>query len=214
MSNANKSSAEVNDFGPKNRVCDFCGIPLPKGDFPTGSKVCKACTPKHHLLAQATVTPESQQQSYFDQQLSALKERSEPQIVNGIQKAIDKLGQSPQEIIAECVLDLMDPEAGNPDLTPEQKAALPRDHKTLPKYLKMLQEAQIHHDKVLSDSTPFQGVSPEDLKATILGETIATVKDDIGLRRELIIAFITRCPTFVDEVNQVASDLLEAVSSE
>lgn len=199
-------NADRHKFGDNRRACGQCGIPKEFDKFTGHSVVCKACTTHLMKIEGVVVTPEDHHNNAFRGKLSELRKNSEPQIVNGIQSAVSLLGRTPQEIAAECVNAMLDPAGGRSDLTPEQIAAIPIDYKTVGGFLKMLQEAQIFHDKQLEGNNPFDDVDAEELRSVILQGTIDQAQDDRELRLQLIRAFADRCNTFFDEVLEVAKE--------
>lgn len=156
------------------------------------------------------ITPEDHARNDFTAQLVEMRKTADPQIVNGVQKAQQILGESPQEIMAKCVNELRNPGSDRADLSPEQLAALPKDYKLIGSYLKMLQEAQVIHDKDLTGNNPFGDASPEDLRATMLKGALDYSSEDVDLRKRLIRAFLERCPTFIEEVLEVANEVNES----
>ncbi|MCP4507037.1 MAG: hypothetical protein GY826_11680 [Fuerstiella sp.] len=207
------SEAQQNQIFGADIVCSECGVPKAPDAFNEASAVCKGCTPKVIRRQEVVITPEEHHQNEFTAQLRELRKTSEPQIVNGIQKALDLLGESPQEIAAQCIIELKNPGQGRSDLSPEQIAALPKDYKTIGAFTRMLQEAQIIHDKDLDGSNnPFEDMTPEQLRATMLQGAIDHAERNRELRIKLIRAFADRCPSFFEEVTEVAQSLAEVAA--
>lgn len=153
------------------------------------------------------VTAEQYLRNDFTEQLREARKTADPQIVNGVQKAIGILGESPQEIMAKCVKQMMNPGEGRAGLSPEQIAAIPKDFKTVGHFLKMLQEAQVIHDTDLKGNNPFGDATPEELRSIMLKGAIDHAETDAKLRKQLIHGFLDRFPNFLDEVLEVANEI-------
>lgn len=206
MMTATAEDIATQQFG-QNRVCEECGIAKdPDAAFSRDSVVCKTCVPKVLKRREASISIEEHRKNEFSGKLRELRKSGEPQVVNGIRKALDILGESPQEVAAKCVVELRDPGKGRADLSPEQLAALPVDYKVLHGYLRMLQEAQVIHDKQLEGHNPFEDMSADELRSVVLKGTIDQCKTDRDLRMQLIRAFSTACSTFFEEVMEVAQE--------
>ena len=143
----------------------------------------------------AVITPEEVYRGTFQDAMKELRNSSEPLLISGVQRAMEKLGQSPQEMMADLVLE------------PNDTQGLPKNNKLIAYLLELLQDAQIIHDNQLSGADPFDGMEVEELRATILKGTIEHAKSDKDLRAHMIGAFLDACPTFLDEVLEVAEKM-------
>jgi len=190
-----------------NIVCEQCGVPLPPSKFDGDSIVCQPCMKQLAKRQEVLITPEDAQQNRISQKLEELRKTSDPSVINGYDKAEDILGCSPQEIAAEILMEMRDPGRGRSDLTEEQRAALPKDYKTMKGYTDILQKAQFKRDEQLIGTDPFESASPEQLRATILKGVLDHAHDDRSLRMQLIRGFAARCDTFFDEVMEVAKEV-------
>ena len=201
------SESQISQEFGKDIVCVECGVPKPPKKFNDDSVVCKSCTPKVMKRQEVTISADEHARNDFTSQLVEMRKTADPQIVTGVQKALEILGQSPQEVMAEVILEMRNPSKDRNDLSMEQLAAMPVDFKTIGHYLKMLQEAQKIHDEDLKGANPFGNATPEDLRATMLQGAIEHSADDISLRKQLIHGFLERCPTFIAEVLEVAEQI-------
>jgi uncharacterized Zn finger protein (UPF0148 family) len=182
-------------------VCRECGVPKPRRRFTGDSIVCKSCTPKLLKRAEMEISPEEHFHNNFRDKLSGLRRTADPMVTNGIQKAIKKLGQSPQEAAVDCIKQMLEPRNGDGSgMSVEQRAACRTDYKTIKGLLSMLQEAQFFHDKQLEDANPYDNVDPDHLRSIVLKGTIDQAQTDKDLRGQLIQAFLDRCPSFYEEV--------------
>lgn len=207
MSYTKPPEPEVHRLSSTKRFCAECGITKLRGLFAENSVVCKECVKRRLKLESVVISPEDHYTNAFKNRLSELRRTSEPQIANGVQEAMEILGCTPQEIAATCVKAMLNPGKGRKDLSEEQIKSIPVDYKTVQGFLKMLQEAQIIHDKQLEGNNPFEGVDAEELRAVVLNGTIDQAQHDKELRLQLIRAFAARCSTFFDEVMEIAQEL-------
>jgi len=196
-------------------VCVDCGLPKSPESFATNedtgerSVVCVPCVKKRMTVAEIVVTPEDHLLSRYDKHLQELRETHENQIVPGIRKATELLGESPQEVMARMIKELDDPASVNEQegIDPELAKALPKNRKLIATYLKMLQEAQAIADRQLAEAgNPYDNMSPEDLRAMMLKGATDHAATDEQLRGQLIRAFLDRCPTFLEEVVSAANE--------
>lgn len=209
------SETEHNQAFGDSIVCLDCGTPKSPDAFATNedtgehSAVCVPCVKKRMAIAEIVVTPEDHLLSRYDQHLKDLRDTHENQIVPGIRKAVDVLGESPQEVAARMVLELDNPAKaeGLSDADREVLKALPKNRKLISTFLKMLQDAQTIADQQLASAgNPYDGMNADDLRGMMLKGATDHAANDVQLRGQLIRAFLDRCPTFLDEVMAAASE--------
>lgn len=188
-------------------VCLECGLPKGRQQYVNGSAVCKRCTPVVLKRAEMPISAEDRFRDRYEKQLAELRQTAQNQMVTGVHKGIDILGESPQEIMATMINEMRGNAPGQEELSPEMVAALPKDYKTIGHFLKMLQEAQTISDKQLSDAgNPFEQMSSDDLRAMMLKGATDHIKSDCELRLQVIRSFMDTIPTFLNEVMQVAGE--------
>jgi hypothetical protein len=204
-------------WGDKRIVCRVCDVPLPRGVFSGTSAVCRTCSdlPVQTTVQRAHNLPVHEKlKRHLSNKLQEALQNADPQLAHGVPRAIEILGRTPQEVAAECINQIMNPcdDDGAP-VSADVRRALKPDYKTIRMFAQMLQDAQIALDRQLENANPFEGLDADQLRAIILQGTLDQTEDDAELRKELIRAFWDRCPTFYDEVLEVAQEReLEAVS--
>jgi len=206
-------SQQAQAFG-SDIVCFECGIPKDPAKFNKDSVVCKHCTPKVAARSEKSISAQDHFHSRYSSTLKELTDSCDPQIIPGVQRAMEILKRSPQEILAEQLLELLDPASALLDpevaegLDPDALKALPKDRKLIHQYLKTLQDAQMRADEQLSTAgNPFENMTAEDLRAMMLKGATDHCAEDRDMRLQLIRAFMDRVPTFLDEVMLVAKDV-------
>jgi len=196
-------------------VCMDCGVPKSPESYAinedTGERsvVCVPCVKKRITVAEIVVTPEDHLLSRYDKHLQELRDTHENQIVPGVRKAVDILGETPQEVMARMIKELDDPGSVEEieGLDPEIAKALPKNRKLIATFTKMLQDAQVIADRQLAEAgNPYSNLSPEDLRGMMLKGATDHAANDKDLRGQLIRAFLDRCPTFLEEVVSAASE--------
>lgn len=188
-------------------VCLECGLPKKPDHYVTGSAVCKRCTPVVLKRAEMPISAEDRFRDRYEKQLAELRQTAQNQMVTGVHKGMEILGESPQEIMATMINEMRGNAPGQEDLSPEMVAALPKDYKTIGHFLKMLQEAQTISDKQLSDAgNPFEQMSSDDLRAMMLKGATDHIQSDCELRLQVIRSFMDTIPTFLNEVMQIARE--------
>jgi len=203
---------ETQKFG-NGRVCRECGIPKPLEKFPQeNSVVCQSCVPtleRRERRLQASITPE-ETQGRFIKEMNRHLESASPATIEGYDKAREILGgRTPQEVAACMVNELLSPGARREDLSEEQRLALPTDYKTLFRYLQMLESSGRFRDEQLAQHNPLKGLTQEEITAIVVHNSVDYVQNDKELRLQLIRGFMARCPTFLEDVMEVAREQME-----
>jgi hypothetical protein len=107
------------------------------------------------------------------------------------------------------VNELLSPGARREDLSEEQRLALPTDYKTLFRYLQMLESSGRFRDEQLAQHNPLKGLTQEEITAIVVHNSVDYVQNDKELRLQLIRGFMARCPTFLEDVMEVAREQME-----
>ena len=196
---------QLQKFGA-NITCKRCGVPQRPKNFANGTVYCPKCTKILFMQSEAVVTLEDHNRSDFRTQLTELRRTRDPHLVDDVEEARGILGASPLVIAARCTKELLDPAAGRSDLSDEQRAALPKDYRTIQGFVKIMQEAEAFREKQLEGTSPFDDATPDELRATMLDGAIEFTKHNVDLRKQLIRGFVERCPTFLTEVMEVISE--------
>lgn len=202
---------ETQQFG-ENRVCRECGIPKALEKFQgKNDVVCAACVPRVERLErqiQAKINGPEQKQNRFLKEMNRHLESSSPITIEGFEKALEILGgETPQEIAAHMINELRNPGKDRADLSAEELAALPVDYKTIYRYLSMLESSGRFRDEQLAQHNPLQGLTQEEITVIVAQGAVDYSQHDRELRMQLIRGFMDRCPTFLDEVTEVAREL-------
>lgn len=204
-------SRETQKFGDDKIVCAQCGFPKPGDAYMSEDAIiCNDCIPQVeaiHRLTMAKVTPERKQSAFMKEMDRHLKQ-GKPATITGFEKAMEILGgRTPQELAATMIKELEKPGFAREDLSEAQRAALPKDYKTLYRFISMLESSGRFRDEQIAKHNPLEGLSVDEIYTVVMQGTVDYTRNDPELRKTLIRGFLERCPTFLDEVMEVMADM-------